>query len=94
MQRHSPEFQAQLHACGGEGAVIADPSTALGSACGFRSQNGLRPVNGGEEAPQGFDLWPLMDGDVRLPGIVVHVVLVVALCLIEGFPELNCRLNR
>ena len=74
--------------------MIANPSTALGSACGSRSQNGLRPVNGGEEAPQGFDLWPLMDGDVRLPEIVVHVVLVVALCLIEGFPEFNRRRDR
>jgi hypothetical protein len=74
--------------------MIANPSTALGSACSLRIQHGLRLVEVGEETPQSFDLRPLMDGDVRLLGIVVHVVLVIALRFIEGFPELNRRCNR
>jgi hypothetical protein len=35
-----------------------------------------------------------MDGDVRLPGIVVHGGLVIALRLIEGFPEFERRCDR
>ncbi len=94
MQRCSPEFYAQPHAYGWDGAVIVNSSVAPRSTYGLCSQNGLGSVERGEEAAQGFDLRPLMDGDVRLPGIVVHGGLVIALRLIEGFPEFERRCDR
>lgn len=73
------------------GLYSTAPQIRPTSACASCNQHGLDPVEGREEALQDFDLRLLMGGDVRLHGIVVHVVLVVVLRRIEGLPELNRR---